>query len=189
MGFFLERFLKSIKPITFTQTNNMNKFKIFFFIAMLPLMSFITVHKFYVSVTQIDFIEERGELQITSRIFIDDLENLLRERYDENITLAGDDELDTVDKYIGNYLSQKINIIINGNQKEFKFLGKEYEDDIALCYMQISDIEAINSMEIRNTVLFELFEEQQNIIRTKINSKRKSFILIQENDKGLLNFN
>ena len=167
----------------------MNKFKIFLFIAAVSLMSFTTMHKFYVSVTQVDYIQERGELQITSRIFIDDLEKLLRERYEENITLAGENEPIAVDAYIEKYLSQKISFTINGEEKAFKFLGKEYEDDIALCYMEISGISSINSIEITNTVLFELFEEQQNIIKTKINSKRKSFILIQENDKGLLNFN
>jgi len=78
--------------------------------------------------------------------------------------------------------------MVLGFQKTFAFLGKEYEDDIALCYMEISDIKSINSVEITNSVLFELFDEQQNIIRTKINSKKKSFILIPENDKGLLNF-
>lgn len=152
-------------------------------------MSFTTMHKFYVSVTQFDYIEDRGELQITSRIFIDDLEKLLRERYDESITLAGDDEPDTVDDQIGKYLSQKITVSINGEQKTFEFLGKEYEDDIAICYMEISGITSIETLEIGNSVLFEIFEEQQNIIKTKINSKRKSFILIKENDKGLLNFN
>ena len=167
----------------------MNKFKVFLFVIAVSLMSFSTVHKFYVSVTQIDYIEEKGELQITSRIFIDDLEKLLRERYDKTITLAGDNEPKSANDYIGKYLSQKIKIVINGEEKTMKFLGKEYEDDITLCYLEISDIKSINSIEITNTVLFELFEEQQNIIRTKINSKRKSFILIQENDKGLLNFN
>jgi hypothetical protein len=167
----------------------MNKFKLFFLLIAVSLMSFSTMHKFYVSVTQIDYIEDKGELQIISRIFIDDLEKLIRERYDENVTLAGDNEPEEVNTYIEKYLSQKINITINGEGKELKFLGKEYEDDIALCYLEISGIKSVNSIEITNTVLFELFEEQQNIIKTKINSKRKSFILIQENDKGLLNFN
>ena len=149
----------------------------------------MTAHKFYVSVTQVDYIAERGELQITSRIFIDDLERLLQERFDETITLAGEDEPEIANDYINKYLSQKLVLTINGEVTEFKYLGKEYEDDIALCYMEITGIMAIDSIEITNSVLFELFEDQQNIIRTNINSKKKSFILIQGNDKGLLNFN
>lgn len=167
----------------------MNILKRSLLILMLPLFAFTTMHKFYVSVTQMNYIEESGELQITSRIFIDDLEKLLRERFDDSITLAGQDEPDIVDSYIEKYLAQKIQVVINGEERTAKFLGKEYEDDIAICYLEISDIASINTLEVTNTVLFELFEDQQNIIRTKINGKRKSIILIQENDKGLLNFN
>lgn len=182
-------FFENSERNTFIQTLRMNKLKIFLCVIAVSLMSFTTAHKFYVSVTQINYIEEKAEVQITSRIFIDDLEQLLRERYDETIILAGDKpEPKKVNELIGKYLSQKLTIVINGEEKAFKFLGKEYEDDIALCYMEISDIRSINSVEITNSVLFELFDEQQNIIRTKINSKKKSFILIPENDKGLLNF-
>jgi len=167
----------------------MRKFKIFLITLIVPLVSFTTMHKFYVSVTQFDYIKEKGELQITTRIFIDDLEKLLRERYDETIVLAGDKEPENVNELIETYLSQKMTIVINDEVKVFTFLGKEYEDDIALCYLEISNIDAIKSIEITNAVLFDLFQEQQNIIRTNINSKKKSFILIPENDKGLLNFN
>jgi hypothetical protein len=166
----------------------MKKIQGLILICVLPLLAFTTVHKYYVSVTQIDYIEERGELQLTSRIFVDDLEKLLRERYDESVTLAGDNESDKVHIYLDKYLRQKIGVKINGEAKTLKFLGKEYEDDIAICYLEISDIQSIKSIEITNTVLFDIFEEQKNIIRMKINSKRKSFILIPENDKGLLNF-
>ncbi len=152
------------------------------------MLAFTAVHKYYVSVTQIDYVEERGELQITSRLFIDDLEKLLRERYDEGITLAGENETKKVDIYLEKYLKQKIGIKINGEPKTLNFLGKEYEDDIAICYLEVSGIKSIESIEISNRVFFDIFEEQKNIIRMKINSKRKSFILIPENDKGLLNF-
>ena len=70
----------------------MNSVKQFFLILMLPLFAFTTMHKYYISVTQINYLQEKQSVQITSRIFIDDFEKLLRERYDENITLADENE-------------------------------------------------------------------------------------------------
>lgn len=89
---------------------------------------------------------------------------------------------------MGRYLQEKIRIKINGEEVPLKFLGKEYDNDLAYCYLEVVGIKSIDTFEITNAVLFDIFEDQQNIIRTKINSKNDSFILIAQNEKGVLNF-
>ena len=167
--------MKLIKPILF--------------FLIIPLFAFSIPHKYYISVTQINYIEESKSLQITTRIFIDDFENLLRERYDEKITLVGEEELPYTDAYIERYLTEKLKITINGKVANLSFIGKEYDVDIMKCYLEIEDVNSIESIEIKNKVLFDLYDDQQNIVKTKINSKQKSFILISQNDKAVLNFN
>lgn len=166
----------------------MKSIKLFFIILVLPLIAFTTAHKFYTSVTQIEYIKEKQAIQIISRIFIDDFEKVLRERFDQSITLLENDEKDQINDYIGKYLTSKINIKINNIDSEIIFLGKEYDNDVMICYLEIKDVENINSFEITNTVLFDLYSKQQNIVRTNINTNKKSFVLIKGNDKGLLNF-
>ncbi|MCL6294219.1 DUF6702 family protein [Jejuia spongiicola] len=163
--------------------------KSFFLFLIIPLLAFTTAHKYYVSVTQINYIKEKESVQITSRIFIDDFENLLRKRYDENITLADKNELEIVDTYIERYLNDKIKIKINNKDAKFNFIGKEYDADIMRCYLEIEGVKAINTFQITNQLLFDLYEEQQNIVKTKINAKQKSYLLIPQKDNALLNFN
>ena len=74
---------------------NIGKFLILF--TLLPLFAFTAMHKYYISVTQVNYVQEKQSLQITSRIFIDDFENLLRERYDDTIILAEKDEAEIID--------------------------------------------------------------------------------------------
>lgn len=167
----------------------MKTIKILLVILVLPLFAYTTAHKFYVTVTQVNYIKEKQSVQIISRIFIDDFEELIRQRYDEDITLDASKEEMLIDFYIERYLQEKIQIKINDSIKKLVFIGKEYEDDIIYCYLEIENIKAIKSFEITNQILFDLFDEQQNIVRTNINSKNKSFILISQNDKGVLNFN
>lgn len=165
----------------------MHKIKIFFLLMVLPLLSFKVVHKYYVSVTEIEYAEDKQSLQIISRVFIDDFEKLLRERYNEKITLAVENEMEIVDFYIQKYLNEKFKIEINNQLVDLNFLGKEYEDDIMLCYLEIENIEHISRIQVVNQVLFDVFPDQQNIVRIKINSTNKSILLNKENDKGLLN--
>jgi hypothetical protein len=142
-----------------------------------------------VSVTQVNYVKEQQSVQIISRIFIDDFENLLRKRFDDNITLAGNDEPQISNTYIETYLKEKIKVKINNENTNIKFIGKEYDGDIMRCYLEIESVKNINSFEISNEVLFDLFEDQQNIVKTKINSKQKSVILSSNNKYVVLKFN
>lgn len=156
---------------------------------LIPLFAFTAIHKYYISVTQIDFIENKQSVQITSRIFIDDMEKLLRDRYDEEITLSSKDEPKTVDLYIARYLKEKLRIKINNEVSEIVFIGKVYDADIVRCYLEIEGVKHIETFEVSNRVLFDVFEDQQNIVKTNINEKQKSFIFYPQKDNAMLKFN
>ncbi|WP_445956334.1 DUF6702 family protein [Yeosuana sp.] len=167
----------------------MKRIKILILIVVLPLLGFSAIHKYYISVTEVNFIEEKHSVQITSRIFIDDFENALRQRYDENIVLADKKEPVETHLYIEKYLKDKLKIKINGKDMNLVFIGKEYDVDIMMCYLEIENVKKITSIEITDQVLFETFDNQQNMIKTKIYSKLKSFLLNQNNKVAVLNFN
>jgi len=152
------------------------------------LVGWSTLHKYYVSHTQIHFAKEKKSVQITSGLFIDDFEKLLKERFDETIVLNSTHDQTLIDSYIEKYLLSRLEITINTETQKLIFLGKEYEDDIVYCYLEIENVETINTIEISNTLLFDLFQDQKNIVRTNINEKHKTFILMPEDDKGVLNF-
>lgn len=158
--------------------------------AVLFSLSFISAHKFYLSVTEINYSKKDQSIQMLSRIFIDDLESVLEERYEMDFNLDTQEELKRTDEYLEKYLDGKIELKINGEHTPFVFLGKEYDNDVVKCYLEIENItlENIKNIQIENNLLFDSFEEQQNIVHFKLDKHKKSFILIKENNKGLLNF-
>ena len=162
--------------------------KIFLLCIAVPLLAFTTAHKFYVSVTNIEHNTQEKALQITTRIFIDDFQRVLNERYDFKEELTTEKEPKVVEEMMLKYLTKKIKIWVNGELKSFSFLGKKYEDDVAVCYLEIEGVENVNSLEIENGLLYEIEEDQQNLVHVKINNERKSLLLVKENDKGLLKF-
>jgi hypothetical protein len=159
------------------------------FLALLFLTSFSGAHKFYVSVTNINYSEEEDALQITSRIFIDDLERVLEERYEINPELATKKEADFADAYIEKYLRAKFSVLLDDAPVSFNFLGKRYDNDVVVCYLEVLDVNLPerSSIAVQNEVLTDLFEEQQNVVHIKWMGKKKSFVLIKENNKGMLN--
>ncbi|MFD0862663.1 DUF6702 family protein [Sungkyunkwania multivorans] len=158
------------------------------FLFLVPLLAFTSLHKYYVSTTQIKHSEKDEALQVITRVFIDDMERLLEMRYDIKAKLATEDESPMADNYLKKYFLQKMSFKINGKEASIDFLGKEYEDDMIKCYIEVPNVKGIKSIEVVNEILFDAFEEQQNIVHFKLQGKRKSFILIKDNDKALLNF-
>ncbi|MEM6721388.1 MAG: DUF6702 family protein [Bacteroidota bacterium] len=157
-------------------------------VLILPLFAFTTAHKFYVSVTNIEHSEADNALQITTRIFIDDFQRVLKERYDLQEELASEKDAKVVEAYMQKYLTKKLKIWVNGELKSFNFIGKQYEDDVTICYLEIEGIQNVNSITVESGLLYEIEEDQQNLVHVKIKSKRKSLLLVKENDKGLLKF-
>jgi len=146
-------------------------------------------HKFYVSTTQIEYVEEKESLQIISKIFIDDLEAVLQERYDKNISLATTKEREIDQSFIKEYLLKKLSIKIDGVEVTAEYIGREYEIDIVNVYLEVTSLKAFKTIEVENKLLYENFPDQQNIVHLKCYDKRRSLILDIDNPKGLLNFN
>lgn len=158
------------------------------FLAVL-FLSFASAHKFYVSVTNIVYAEEEDAFQITSRVFIDDLDDLLEERYGIKAKLATPNEAKIADEYIEKYFRAKFAMELNGKPAEYIFLGKRYDNDVVICYLEIPKVgfSGLKSISIQNEILTDLFEEQQNVVHLKWKGHKKSFVLIKENNKGMLN--
>ncbi|WP_417445148.1 DUF6702 family protein [Joostella sp.] len=155
---------------------------------ILPLLSFGIYHKFYLSVTDINYAEEDQAIQMISRYFIDDLEKLFKERYGIDAQLKTKEELKNIDSYIEKYLHEKFIVSINGEEVPWNFIGKEYDVDVMKCYLEIPKIKSkkIKSISVESKVLFDVYPEQQNVVHVNINDHKKSFMLIKQNDKAML---
>lgn len=167
----------------------MNKLNHILILLLIPvLLSLSKRHEYYVSVTSVEFVEQEQAIQIISQIFIDDFEQALRMRYDESLVLAGDNEPKSVDALMERYLKAKLKLWVNGEEVQFQFLGKEYKEDIAYCYLEIVDVSTIDAITMSNKILLDVFDTQQNIARFKIRDKNKSFLMVRDNTECMLNF-
>jgi hypothetical protein len=169
-------------------------FVLLFWLA-LPLTSFTGTesvkgaHKFYVSVTTVEYAQKEESLQIISRIFIDDLESALLARYDVKADLGTPAESEEGIAYIERYFNSKFTVFVNGEVRKYTFLGRKYDRDQVICYLELTGIPeaGLESVGIQNEILMDVFEEQKNLVHLKILGAKKSYVLIRENNKGMLN--
>lgn len=161
---------------------------IYLIFGLIFITGFTGLHKYYVSITQVEYVDEQKSLQFITRIFADDLELTLNHNYNRNFQLSPEQETDSVDSYIKRYFDSKFKVIINDSLIKPKYLGKEYLNDVVICYLEIENISEISKLEMSNSILFDTFSDQKNIIRLNINDQYKSFIQNEEQKSSLLIF-
>lgn len=151
-------------------------------------LSSFTAHKYYVAVFQLDHVPAKKVVQVTARIFVDDLETALFKKYGKKFYIGQKQEIAEADNYLNKYLTANMQISINGKIPALKFIGKEPEEDVLVCYYTLPANSKIKTLSVKNTTLFEAFPDQQNIIHTNINGNKKSLLLTNSNQQGTLDY-
>lgn len=165
----------------------MNKMKRYFVLVMLILsLSSWTAHKFYTSIYQINYVPQKKMIQITSRIFVDDLNDAIEKRFHNKSYIGTDKETPQDELAMQKYLVEKFILKVNGVSKPMSFRSKEIEANVLICYFRITDISKISKLEIENRALMELNSDQQNIIQANISGEKQSLLLTADNFKGML---
>lgn len=165
----------------------MNKMMRYFVSVMLILsLSSWTAHKFYTSIYQINYVPQKKMIQITSRIFVDDLNDAMEKRFHSKSYIGTDKETPQDEVAMQKYLAEKFILKVNGILKPMSFRSKEIEANVLICYFRITDVSKISKLEIENRALMELNSDQQNIIQANISGEKQSLLLTADNFKGML---
>lgn len=132
------------------------------------------VHKFYLSNTSIEFNAQTRAIEITSKIFTDDLEHAIEAqcyRY-HSLNPQTPEVFELVKKYIGDNLSLQV----GGRSVVLNFLGYSVDNDMTNLFIEASYFDP-NSVIVNNTILLDLYSDQQNIVEVRWNgqSKREYF--------------
>ncbi len=150
----------------------------------------IWVHPIHISVTEINYNEKSKSLQITSRIFIDELELGVRAQRKES-------ELDILEpknglvtkELIKNYFTAHLKIKIDGKPVKLNFLGYEKEDISFVSYIEIENVKKLKTIEVFNDMITEIHEDQSNLVHITYKSPVKSTRLTRENTSEVFTFN
>ena len=154
----------------------------------LLLLAWLVAHPFHVSVCEIEYNEEARALQITQKIFLDDLEKGLREYSGEKFDITEKASEDKVNRLLEVYYPEKMQVSVNGKLRQFRYLGFEIEYDAMWCYLEIEKVKNLRSLEVTNTILFETFEDQSTILHIQKSGKIRSFRLSNDETSAKLEF-
>ena len=145
---------------------------------LFSLFGAASTHNFYVSTTSIRFVLEENSIQITTQVFLDDFESVLRQKGNYKTKLIPEIPQKVIDSLVEDYFRENITFKAQGKKIDFDFLGKRYKSDVLVAYMELRMDTVVSPFVIKNTIFFDYLPDQKNIIHLKLDSRRKSFLAV-----------
>jgi hypothetical protein len=150
------------------------------------LLAFL--HPFFVSVTEVNHNDKTKNLEISTKIFFNDLEAALEKHYQKQLDILKPAQREQLDPLINEYLQKHLQLSVNGKPVKLKYLGYEIEQDAAWCYLEVPQVSKVKQIEIRNDVLFAEHDSQTNMVHITVKGNRKSTKLDNPESKFVANF-
>lgn len=160
-------------------------FKIFFLLIQLLTAPAVSVadkdaaamHPYYVSVTEINHNLKEKALEITCKIFIDDMEEVLKQNFKTVVDLSDQKQQAKNDKLITDYIRKNLNIAADHKAVQLHYVGYEKDSEAVFCYFEILNISSLKALHVSNSILQDLTDKQINIMHVSVNGMRKSYKL------------
>lgn len=132
------------------------------------------LHPIFVSVTTIDHNAANKTLEITCKIFTDDLEKTLRKKSVKKVDLLDPKFNEAMKPLVNDYIQKHLSIAADGKPTVLKFLGFEQQEEGIMSYFEVENIVSVKKIEVTDSILYEEKPEQMQIIHVTVDGKRKS---------------
>jgi hypothetical protein len=132
-------------------------------------------HPLYVSVTEMNHNAADKNLEISCKIFTDDFEKTLANLYHTKVDLTTPANKAEADKMVKEYIKNHLQLKLDNKAVSLEFVGFEKENDAVWSYFEVKNIAAApKKIAVVNTILYESYDKQMNLMHVTVGGNRKS---------------
>lgn len=131
-------------------------------------------HRFHSSLTRIDYDGDEKNIKITIQLITHDVLEVLEKIAGKSVELENSAEADElIQKYLAEHfiLQDK-----SGKTLDLKWIGKETDFDRTFVYLESASDESIEGFSLSNTIFFENYPAQTNIIIAKYGNEKADLL-------------
>ncbi len=144
------------------------------------------IHDFHVSITKIDLNTDTKKLEVMIKLFTDDLASTLDHFSGKNLYLGTQKEPPAANEELKNYIETGFILSVNGKKTPLNYLGKQQEDDATWIYLESEKLGKIRSIEVTNSLLTDVFDDQANLINLSIGEEKQALTLRKGKVSGVI---
>lgn len=145
-------------------------------------------HPFYVSVVEVEHNSKDKSLEVSCKIFIDDMEDVLKQNYKVAVDLSNASQESRNSQLLQDYITRHLSFTADGKPAKLNFVGFEKEKESIYCYFESPNLPALKKLDVNNSLLHDFKKDQINIMHITANGSRKSYKLDFPNTKASFDF-
>jgi len=131
-------------------------------------------HPLYITVTDINHNAKDKTLEISCKMFTNDFEAVLEKAALGKVDLSDTKNKTATDKLIADYVEKHLLLKVDGRPAVIQFVGSEKEEDGTWSYFQVTNIPSVKKIDVSNSLLYDNFNQEINIMHVTVGGERKS---------------
>ncbi len=140
---------------------------------ILALFSF-KFHPYHVGSMEFNYSQKSKTFEISGRFFMDDLENAISKKYGKNLHFLNLKSEKEMQEALKSYTSEYLKLKVNNQFVKVNFVGYEEDKESVDIYLESEIVANPKKVETAVSFLYNLFDDQMNIIHIIVNGQRKS---------------
>lgn len=152
----------------------MLKYRIFFIVFLLffvpkrnNLSGKATLHPVHVSYTNVEYDNTNKEFKILYKIFVDDFDKIIQQKYGVNLELEKGKKKEAYEKIITKYILEHFKLIIDSKdytKLRLKFSDSEVREKAIWLYYKYRYNGKSANFEVWNSLMTDLYRDQTNLL-------------------------
>lgn len=147
------------------------------------------LHPIHISISEVNHNPKVKALEISMRIFLDDLELSIRNKKQEpDLDLLNPGKGRTTDQLVSEYLAEMVRIKVDKKQLSINYLGSELDGPALVCYVEVKNVKKYSTIEFTNRVILETHDDQSNLVNFNHMDKVKTLRLTNDKPTDTITF-
>lgn len=131
-------------------------------------------HPYHVGSVEINYNSGSKTFEITGRFFLDDLENGLSKKFGKPFHFNDEKYKAGLNEALKNYSSEYFKLKSDNKFLKVNFIGYEEDTESVNVYLESEAVSNPKKVEAAVSFLYNLFDDQINIVHIIVNGNRKS---------------
>lgn len=132
------------------------------------------IHPYHVGSVEFNYNSKSKTFEITGKFFLDDLENALKAKYGTSVHFNDANYNSQINEFLQQYCNEYLKLKADNKFIKINYIGFEEDSEAVNIFLESEQVNSPKKVETAVSLLYNLFDDQMNIIHIIVNGKRES---------------